>query len=366
MVFLNCIIQNNIRSNVYYIEYRKLGENMKYGIMRRAYNDIIDKIFQKYNLIKEIDFNNDIEVEKSGKFIIDNEGGYLEFLFQKKEEITINDYTTIFGKMETHGEDVKMIPVLNDKFEDLSQKSVSLVLEKIFMQTEMDVIYIKFNKTKDSYFYFRPSNFAFYNAMHKLKSGNKNKNLYHSYIKDCKTIECIFKDDSVTIAKRVGLELDSNTAIRLPLSDNTIEFTINKRTGYVRAGNKKANIPFLSIIREEKMCIGLLSFVQDDVNLNETACIKSILYGTEYGYIYINTFEIQSKVVELIMISSGNPVIQYYVNESNQWVNITKNLDIHINGNTQLRIKMATGDKVYKIFIVEKINKNYNLHSSIT
>ena len=67
---------------------------MKNEILKRDIDAYCKEIYERYHVIKEIDFNKDIDVEKSDRYVVDDKYRKLEFLYRSIRNIEMEDYRT--------------------------------------------------------------------------------------------------------------------------------------------------------------------------------------------------------------------------------------------------------------------------------
>lgn len=320
------------------------------------YKDIVryeKEILENYALVRRIDFRQDVDMEKSGRFVLNSKEGHLKFLFREKEQINIEDYKTVFGGLEEAKSGIKPILGLNEEFGDMSYVSASLQIDKLLDNSSADIIYLSFNHHADAFFYFRLCSKYFGEAIEKVIRKEIGCNAKQFDDSRNKSVDFIFRDKALSINKRTASKLDAGSSARLPFKDNSAELIINRKKKYALVNGENVRLPFLNHLEDNQICINIISFAKKELNLDEAANIESFLFGTEEGYIYLNPIELHKGKVQISMIYSGNPAVEYYSGKADQWVRVMGNQTINISENLQLRIGARMGEQIYRLFVCE-------------
>lgn len=311
------------------------------------------EIEEKYYIVKEINFNEDIDIERSDKHILDEKNNYLEFLFREIENISPESYTAVLGKSKTVGNGIKMIPTINNDLINDNKKRATFLVEKPLIQNQVDLVCVNFQRSYSAYFYFFISNHIYHNTMEKIIRREIPYNSEVFISSGSRHINNVFGDNIVTIQTRTDSIPDLDSALTIPIQNNCDRFLINLKDNYIKLQEKKYNAPYSSFIKKEKVYISLACIPYDSSMENESVLVKSVVYGSRNGLVYLKPFLLKSSKLKVFMICSGNPTIQSYSKKIGKWINITSNNISDSGAEIHLRIKMSLGDKIYHFLIVE-------------
>ncbi|MBZ4645379.1 MAG: hypothetical protein JG777_868 [Clostridia bacterium] len=332
--------------------------------MKKTIRDIElikQKILMNYKVIKQVNFDNDIDLEKSGSFIIHPVENYLEFLYQPVEKISINECISVLGEIEINNEGVIFKPTVNPKSLQYSypRKEAICLVRIPINPNEVDIIDISFTCNMTSYFYMMLVNrFGFETMLKVIEGKASHRDVVRSQGSRATQIQCI--NNEMSVYYMIGEDVTENI-VSVPVISNSIEYMFNINKTYITY--KLANKNFMQNINlHRKLPIDSNSyyiyFGVDNYNINspttKEACLHKVVYGQEHGYIYLRPINICSKMIQVIMLYCGNSVVQFFCPDKKQWLEVKdKEIIKNSTGSVSFRVYMHSRDKIYEFAIIE-------------
>lgn len=315
----------------------------------------IKEIENKYKIIKRIDFNKDLDLEKSGKFYIDKSRGCIEFLYTVSDIIEPSVYNLIYGEMNTIGEEVRLVPTFND-MTDNKVKRAQLLLERKINPSDFIVFDIKVKLNANTYFFVTLNNYYSY----ELLKAQKEKKVFLAgdyYQSKRRKVMYFTLDANMTMIEYEGLNQSYSHSVPVKNSDYQDEISIifNFANGSIRFGENKMHFQPSNIIKhDEPIYISLVCNSKTNADCDMETYVKRIVCGTaDNGYLYFKPIAAVMDM-QVFVISKGSPTIEYYSNSLNKWLTINNGSLIKADGKeVMLRARLSTADKIYQILITQ-------------
>lgn len=314
-------------------------------------NRIIDEIYQKHNVIREIDFDRDIDTEKSDRFVIDEKERYLEFLFKSAASISLCDYTVILGEIkEEENRTIRLISSLEKLTEDSLMRAYLLVENKVPFK-ETDMVFFNIERSKEFAFNIGLNNYSRYNHMHMIK--NHETGFFEKSEERISFMSTFTGNEAfLNYVTGNGAELLQTLEMRDTAS---IQYILDFKNNLVILNERKYKMPLNSFIEKDTSYINLALLPVKEQEKEPWVHIKEISYGKEQGYIYfnLNLRDYKTDKIGIYCISSANPGVQVYSKTREEWCDLNQNRFKADHEDIQIRIRMKFGDKIYKIFVVQ-------------
>lgn len=333
--------------------------NMKKNILKRELESYRKEIYEKYNVIKEIDFHKDIDTERSDRYVVDEKSECLRFLFREVENIKFEDYKLYrFGKFELLEKGIHLIAMLDKEINDSVKRSQVLV-KKPILSHNTPLIYLSFTTNEDSMICVRLGNEFFYDVCSDSVEGRIpwNSSLKQSF--EFQRIETYFSFRDIFIQQKAGLKrVYLERDVCSPIDSTTMNCIFNTKRGYLSIEGKEKIIYNKGIIQNEKcyMSISCNSIKPDlDKISKPEAYIDEIMFGEEDGFIYLYPLKnLKYKKIRFVIVSSKEEVVQYYCKIQGIWIDICSSQAIRAEEILKVRIHMNCGDRIYNMFILEE------------
>lgn len=310
-------------------------------------------IYGKNNIIKELDFSNDIDIERSDRFKLKKQEGCLEFLCKDIAIVKPADYSIILGGLKEKEDDsVRLVSSLEKITGDSFMRAYSFINRKVLFD-ETDILFFDIERSNEFAFNIGFNNYSRYKWMNKIRNNEVD---FFGKNEDRISFMSTFARDKavINLINRSGNKLVHTIDIQ---NTPSIQYTINLRENFIKLNEKKYRTPIiksLSMERDYYINIALLPVKEQEqipwVNS------KSIVYGKEQGYIYFK-FDLKdyvSKNIGIFCISSASLQIQAYSNMSKKWQDLNQESCKIDHMDIQIRVKMKYGDRLYKILIAQR------------
>jgi hypothetical protein len=318
---------------------------MKGKLVMDNVHKIRDKIVQENKIIKRIDFEKDINKEKSGKYYLNSNNGVLEFVCDVSSTINKDNYIIVFGNAEFYEKGIRLVPTKNDIFEDDIERAGVLVKKPVqFKQTGIILINFEVDDYSNGYS-ITLCDQLYYNLLHKIKK----EKIKHIPPYDSIRIMSTFINQRFDLRKYIGIKYDEKDFISLPIKEKDLTYLIDLQEGYVKINFITQKIFYKCLMMQQDVYPFFLC------NHKGRMFIKDIIYGTKEGYIYFNPIKVQFEQLQIMMLYSGSPVIEYFCDKQNKWLKINDQEFIKVSDKLNLRSKMTTEDKIFDLFITKKI-----------
>lgn len=324
---------------------------MRKSILKRQLQSYCKEVYEKYNVVKEIDFNEDIDVEKSGVYFFDDEEKILRFMFQKKGEISSKDFFTTLGKKEETIQGVKLIPTENKDY-CKSEWINCFLIEKKFNKAENDIFYFEFNIHEKGSFIIRFSNEYYGSKIIDAYNKKTNAGNLKSESKS-KVVDYYFVNNRLASMEWSGLGLYYEEYLEYKYDTKFIRFVVNNKEKYILLGDEKLKTKGLDYINDEHISIIIAGSSIYGEDIDYAALIKSFDYGSSQGYLYLKPFKLDEKKVKVLILGNRDIKVQQYLKLDSKWVNVNKEIEFAQQEEIRLRVDMNSGDIIYKIIIIE-------------
>jgi hypothetical protein len=314
-------------------------------------------------IIKEIDFLMDIDEERSGKYRLNTANNSLEFLYTPVEEISKDKFIIINGEIEKREEGIYLKSNLNDVSQNYNMPRKEAVC---FIDYKLDFDNIDCLSFDFSIITSNPK-FRFYIPYieefgYKILCNVKDRLNSHREVlrsPESNAILYSFLPHQVQINEYIGQHIINNL-VTTTIKNDKINWIVNFQNNQVNC-LLDDNIKKLSLYYEDRRLTKrdrfYLLLENYDINCPDNAevVIKKIETGNSEGYIYFNAMNISYNKARIIMLYSGSPCVECFFEQSNSWIGIDNSSLVNLNDNNlKLRIKMHTGDRVYRILICEE------------
>ncbi len=317
------------------------------------YQKVLSDIYEQFNFVKTINFSEDIDTENSCYYQVDKDMGSLEILISEVNKICLDDYIKVFGELILDNSGVIVKPTVNQEFGDISYVSASLFVDKYINTNKNSMIVFNFERQNGSFLLFRLCNKHFQQIMQRIISGKAEYGKAAFSDKVSQTLDLIFSDSGLTIIPRIGIELQQDSSILMPLQSNIVEMSINIKHNYLIINGKKFRVPLLSAIDDDYTGINIISFIKQAQLNGEIATIRELSCGRAEGFVRLKDISLEGRTAQVLAIYKGNPELQYYDFKDNCWQIIKQNQTIDVEKALRLRIRMGVEDQVLKVIIVE-------------
>lgn len=331
------------------------------------------KTFHTYNFIKkhnlellegknvqyQLDLSKDIDKKKSDYYCLDETSSYLEFKYAPLYSIKDLKYINLFGDIVNENNILRLVPRVNFQIKDKVSRS-SIIFEEPINNEKIDIILIKLKKGPSIDFYIQYGNKIFYEIMNKVSQNRADYSERNMHENEWKAIG-ILKDRSIQIGTRTkGIENYENYknyhAKHLGLNDS-IELIININEGYLitKVNDRNIRIENKNLMMKSENYLSLVcnhNLLCDEL-LNKDCSLLNVSLGRATGYVYLEPINIKVAYARIYMMYSGFPVVQYYSESEDKWVDIPNGGKICCSNSLFLRIKMSLGERIYSLLITE-------------
>lgn len=326
---------------------------MRKIILKRQLESYCKEIYQKFNVIKEIDFKKDIDATQSDEYIYD-ENGFISFLLQKKGELKSENYITLLGKKE-NVDGIKIIPTENSDY-NLPFLTALFQIDKYLDKELVDIFYMDIELKKNTTFLIRFSNEYYIEKSHKAQKMRKlpNQMFYHD---KSKVLDCLFIRQCIKCMAWSGLgrlKNESEPYLTHRFKSNKIRYMMDFKNEVGVINGKKLKIKNLDFLQTNNIYINIASQNLDNKKIDYSTSIKSFIYGSSEGYLYLKSFKIQSRRTQLLILGNSDIKIEQYLDGISKWVDLKSNNRLFVENDVRIRIKLKSRDKIYKIVVLEE------------
>jgi hypothetical protein len=331
---------------------------MKKNIMKHEIESYCKELYEKYNVVKEIDFNEDIDVEKSDRYVIDEESGSLEFLFKEVEKIEFEDYKLYrFGEFELTQKGIHLIPMIDIEIDDSIKRS-QVFIKKPILVNRTPLVYVSFNTNKDAILCVRIVNQFFYDTCRASVEGKIPWNSELKQSNEFQRTEAYFSSSDVFIQQQAGLKkVYIERDVHSSFNSTSGNCVFNTQKGYLAIKEKKEKLYHKGIFQEQKcyMSISCNSIKPESHDISQPdAYIEEVIFAKEDGFIYLKPLKnLMNKKVQIMMLCSEEVIGQYYNQYQDRWIDVSCNETLQVKEMLRLRIYMNFANRIYNIFILE-------------
>lgn len=321
-------------------------------IILNKINEIQSEINDKYKVIKAIDFSKEIDTDRSDEYVIDNEHGYLRFLYRDMKVVRSEDYSLVNGRMLVKDAGVELVPTFND-MTDNKYKRAHIMTSKGFRLNQIDVIKIDIQLEDKSSFFIMINN----KSSQQLFEKQKRKEIFLSskdYDTPKRRVFSYQLGADLIVRKFEGLT--EKLKVTVPFNyEKNVKLRLNLKDGYAVIGEQKRLIPKVDFDTNEELYVSLVFNSEITVPYDKKVLIDSMKLCRDNGLIYLKPQKLQeNRAAKVFMIYKGAPVLQYYSDMKNKWIDISNEQQLAVSNLSQLRVAMANGDQILSLMIVEE------------
>jgi len=319
--------------------------------------EMIRKYEEKYLLLKEINFYEDIDQEISGIYAIDSKKSMLRFICNNLNANSMNEknFFPVMGNVESEAEGVEFLPMLaNGQF-------LHNVSRAIFMEP--------FDPAIDSIAIF-----------------------HFTYRNNCTTNLVFLSEEGYELANKAKEKTEDDYAAILQSKGNLL-FSIGKNLTYAYTyNNGKQDVIFKyskDSLMETNLCavIDAKKGIFDLIELGMTSNLKihvrsssmvldskkycyigwydkyngnsesqwnchNILYGNQPGYIFFKPIHVNAQKIKVLLAYQGNMKLEYCSGNDSEWKEILNNEELLVkDGELRFRVYINYGDALFKFNI---------------
>ncbi|MPM66192.1 hypothetical protein SDC9_113099 [bioreactor metagenome] len=285
------------------------GLKMNRIVLKKDIHDIIGNIYSKYKCVKEVNFSNDIDREKSDVFeIVDAE---LRFIISKEQKLRISDIDTIgFGDIYQEENSLICIPKAYPQH-GLNNKICSVLLNEDFVK-KYKYIYIDAEFDKDTHFQFilhDLKSFEMTRRFHKDKSALNNEFVKEKHTVKNKKVHFCFEYPHYLFYIKDREVIEETTHINYIDKEKLKDEIVSARILF--------DLKDKSIILNDltKLKLKNIDFVNDDIKYiqiavgNKNVKIKQITLGDRRGSIFLKSSIFEENYNKLIIISNRENLV---------------------------------------------------------
>lgn len=307
-------------------------------------NRIVSNLKERELIVREVNFKEDIDIDKSYQARYDIKNSYLEFLYSFCMVGNEINKSLVLGNCTEKEGEISLIPTLNKEYKD-QEKRASLIFNSS-IGSFVDIVAVKFLLSNEFVnFYYMLCNNSFYDYI-----TDKSDQKIMKYPEDNYQLVSHFNHKSFVVKERKGSEYVDSTPVFNSINkgeNNTFILDLRKRM--VKANNKKWRNYSISE-NLQKYYLYLAAVGEGKVTINE------LEFGNEKGYIYLKPFEVEASSIKMNIIYKGEVQIEYF-NKEGKWEIIHLNETISLTSRLlNIRFLMKTRSKVF-YFNISKRNK---------
>lgn len=314
-----------------------------------------EKNFNGYNLLKEINFSNDLNVEPSDKFYIDEMKSYLQFLYGIDRKVELDNVIPL-ANVDIDKNNISFMPTTTEKDSWIKNRGISdCLLNEAIEPEERELIIVNFSKERNVNFFIQFLYDSSYRKaldvlngdgfLNEIVRSNESHTLLHSFGKD-------------KLELYIAKEFDSDVLgiYRLEQMKN-FSYLINFKEGYVQLNKFEKQVARIyndKLILKDTLHLYMncIDF-EDFISSQRKAEVSEIIYGLQSGFVYFKPIKIESRSFFVKINSVGNPVLQYYIKEKEKWIDIQNEVEVENIKELRMRVKMSIDDLIYNIVILE-------------
>ncbi|MCX7748450.1 MAG: hypothetical protein N2645_16420 [Clostridia bacterium] len=325
--------------------------------MMKNYHLFLEELKEKHQILKEIDFKCDIDNLNSGKYTIYSNKEILQFLYQPVKYINLSDHVVSYGDVLDTPEYLELLPTDNYYTSQNNYKSTVGVFKDSIYSQEVNFIHIQFDLRENKYMMFSLVPRSLYEVLLNFKAGIATWGDIQRGGKEKGNISVrnVFFNNYLYIGKYDGDEEITQDQISVPIKlDDIKDYFINLKQGYFMYNLSKKEIYTQDLLLNGEMYLffGCHINAEDPEVKNKSVKIKGITYGSVEGYIYLKEINLIGAKASVFAYYDGDICIQYLSNDKKQWKNVEQNTCLKdVSGSLNLRIRMNTLSKLYKLFI---------------
>lgn len=318
--------------------------------MLKSIKVIKDELLKEHTILKEIDFNNDINIEKSDDFYVNTKRGYLEFLMGSRENIGFSDFTVLLGGAKPKEKGILLMPEKCDHV-NLSYERCMLLLNRSISAKQLKYMHTKVKVPEHMKFIIIFGNKYYFDIISRMHEyGSDIWNIVNS--DDVKAISYYIENNRIskTITenkKKTFIEVSETTSIDR-------QFDLLFTESHVKSNGTLVSTNDYDFFEDGRYYICVVCDLAENKENRECAYVSGMSFGSEEGYIFIKPISINKSTVTVSAIYSGNPTIQYHMKSEDKWINILDKNEIRIEGKLVMRLRMKSGDRIHSLMLLGK------------
>ncbi len=324
--------------------------------MYRDVSQFKNKILQEHKLVKDINFSEDIDQDKSDKYRIDKNNRFLEFLFAENTLIEYSDFSAVIGNVESCNDQIMIKPVLfNTTSYPGTMKQAQVLIDKCIDRNINNLLQIEFeNKSYDDRLYFKLSNVKHYKRLKAVVRGdieytrqlfNNSGSRSLSFIYDKGVFLIVYQEDT-TLNTVEYKQIDF---------ERTISLFIDLEKEYLTVNGNKLHYSNSPISADDKCYLSIALLAENNKEDQNRLKMGKIVYGCREGYVYLKPIKLMGKMSKVFVVHKGMLHMQYQ-DKDNNWIDVDDNTGGISAEELIIRIGMNIYDRIYEIIIVEDNN----------
>ncbi|WP_186429889.1 hypothetical protein [Clostridium sp. BSD9I1] len=314
-----------------------------------------EKSFNGYNLLKEINFSNDLDVELSDKFYIDEMKSYLQFLYGIDRKVKLDTLVPL-ANVHINKNNISFAPTITEKDNWIKRRGIAdCLLNESIEPEKREIIIVNFSKERNVNFFIQFLYDSSYRKaldvlnrdgfLNEIVRSNVSHTLLHSFRKD-------------KLELYIAKEFDSDVLgiYRLEQTDD-FSYLINFKEGYVQLNKFEKQVERIyndKLILKDTLHLYMSCIdFEDFISSQRKAEVSEIVYGLQSGFVYFKPIKIVNGSFFVKINSKGNPVLQYYLYKAEKWIDVKNEINVENIKELRMRVKMNTDDLIYNIVILE-------------
>ena len=286
---------------------------------------IIGSLREKGSVIKEFNFIEDIDKEKSNRSRYDANDSFMEFHYALSMDARLIHKETVLGDCIEEAGKITLIPTLNNEYKDQIKRAGLIFNSSI--DPSIDMLAVKFVLTNELVnFYCILANDSFY---HYITDKSPEKIMEHPA--DSYQLACCFNNKGCTVKERKGKNYISTSPVFIDMHEGENRYLLDLIRQKIKINNEK----FRNFIKTESTQANYLYLAAVGEG---TVTINEMEFGETKGYIYLKPVEVNASSVMLNMVYTGEVEVEYF-NDEGKWEHISINENI-TSGSRLLHIRL--------------------------
>jgi|GEM_PF-7098982 len=313
--------------------------------------ELLNDICSENKVVKQIDFLNDIDVASSDKYCIDNASNGLRFLYAETRKFKHEDYSCITGSSVITNAGVELVPTLNAMTDNRVKRS-HISENKGFRLEQEDFIYLKAIAEWDTNFFISIDNMYTRQLFERLQK----KEIFLAGLEYDNPMRktYTYQIGSSFVIRRYE-QLNETDRKDIPIRrEKNVELGINLAKGYLIIDGQKRLMPKVDFDTKEKLFASVIFNLGINEKEKRKMLVSAMGLGKETGFIYFKPYRIEEKFIQVFMIYSGTPKVQYLNSSKKQWIDITEESRIRVADLSLIRLAMNNWDCIHNLLITEE------------
>ena len=338
-------------------------------ISKRNIDKKVEEIKSKYKIIKVIDFNCDIDKEKSGYYILDDKNQEIEFIYQKKADLLDYPLINMFtGEKILSNDYLELKPDIKAQINDNQEEYFKIYHSDYFFKDD-DIVHIKLDKGLfiDKMFRidFLSDNFltSYKNNILDIHSKYGIMKFHKIKYEARKYGTFILNGEDISFWGQKFNDTEILSSFFIELKGEKIDFILDKELNQYKWScdqwekseflDSKEYIKTSDDLKDmNRIMLQSIGIWKEEIKLEK----ESIIIGERKGYIYLNELKLPDEInrLKVFIISKGKCLPQIKLKDGG-WIDFNENLDKSLlDEKICLRFYTETYTKVRKIFIINE------------